>query len=198
MLMLSTTMMINPTSVDENNWAQEIWQYSQWQILILSIIWVTGVMKSDRNVRPRKKYGLQPKQIQSNISPNLMEVSCGAGMDFPIEMKYEKQSKEIQSKVSPNLMVSVSHPPALRRFPETLWRKKSPRSPPKSEFRCMGGLINQETPLSRTFHWVEAHWKFRIRVGGVPAAVSLFGDDLFCICFDHPNRETAMLSTSNG
>ena len=25
-------------------------------------------------------------------------------------------------------------------------------------------------------------------------AFSLFGDDLFCICFDHPNRETAMLS----
>ena len=131
MLMLSTTMMINPTSVDENNWAQEIWQYSQWQILILSIIWVTGVMKSDRNVRPRKKYGLQPKQIQSNISPNLMEVSCGAGMDFPIEMKYEKQSKEIQSKVSPNLMVPVSHSPALRRFPDTLWRKKQPKAHPK-------------------------------------------------------------------
>ena len=27
---------------------------------------------------------------------------------------------------------------------------------------------------------------------------SLFGDDLYCICFDYPNRETAMLSTSNG
>ena len=24
---------------------------------------------------------------------------------------------------------------------------------------------------------------------------TLFGDDLNCICFDHPNRETAMLST---
>ena len=24
---------------------------------------------------------------------------------------------------------------------------------------------------------------------------TLFGDDLYCICFDHPNRETAMLST---
>ena len=25
---------------------------------------------------------------------------------------------------------------------------------------------------------------------------SLFGDDLYCICFEHPNRETAMLSRS--
>ena len=49
-----------------------------------------------------------------------MEVSCGAGMDFPIEKKYEKQSKEIQSKVSPNLMVPVSQSPALKRFPDTL------------------------------------------------------------------------------
>ena len=72
------------------------------------------------NSHNRKKYGLQPKQIQLNISPNLMEVSCGAGMEIPIEMKYEKQSKQIQSNVSPNLMVSVSHPPALRRFPDTL------------------------------------------------------------------------------
>ena len=24
---------------------------------------------------------------------------------------------------------------------------------------------------------------------------TLFGDDLYCICFDHPNRETAMLSS---
>ena len=85
-------------------------------------------------------------------------------------------------------------------FEEVSWhfvKKKTAKSPSKSEFRCMGELINQETPLSRTFHWVEAHWKFRIRVGGVPAAVSLFGDDLFCICFDHPNRETAMLSRCN-
>ena len=73
-------------------------------------------------------------------------------------------------------------------------KEKTPGSSSKSEFRCMGELINQETPLSSTFHWVEACWKFRIRVGGVAAAVSLFGDDLNCICFDHPNRETAMLS----
>ena len=33
---------------------------------------------------------------------------------------------------------------------------------------------------------------------GVAAAVSLFGDDLSCICFDHPNRETAMLSRREG
>ena len=79
----------------------------------------------------RKKYGLQPKQIQSNISPNLMEVSCGAGMEIPIEMKYEKQSKQILSNFSPNLMVSVSHPPALRRFPDTLWRKKHQEAHPK-------------------------------------------------------------------
>ena len=26
---------------------------------------------------------------------------------------------------------------------------------------------------------------------------TLFGDDLYCICFDHPNRETTMLSTPN-
>ena len=25
-------------------------------------------------------------------------------------------------------------------------------------------------------------------------ADTLFGDDFYCICFDHPNRETAMLS----
>ena len=33
-------------------------------------------------------------------------------------------------------------------------------------------------------------------MGGVTAAVSLFDDDFYCICFDHPNRETAMLSTA--
>ena len=68
-----------------------------------------------------------------------MEVSCGAGMDFPIEMKYEKQSKEIQSKVSPNLMVSVSHPPALSKFPETLWRKKHPEAHPKVNSDALEG-----------------------------------------------------------
>ena len=99
------------------------------------------------NSHNRKKYGLQPKQIQSNISPNLMEVSCGAGMEIPIEMKYEKQSKQILSNFSPNLMVTVSHPPALRRFPDTLWRKKTPGSTSKSEFRCMGGLINRFLPV---------------------------------------------------
>ena len=132
-----------------------------------------GWWKDDRIVWPRKKYGLNPKQIQSNISPNFMKASCGAGMEIPIKMKYEKQSKEIQSKVSPNLMVPVSQSPALKRFPDTLWRKKTPGSPSKSEFRCMGGLINQETPLSRTFHWVEAHWKFRISSQGVTALVSV-------------------------
>ena len=63
-----------------------------------------------------------------------------------------------------------------------------------SEFICMGELIYQKTPLSSTYHWFEAHWRFRITVRGVAAAVSLFGDDLYSICFDHPNRETAMLS----
>ena len=27
---------------------------------------------------------------------------------------------------------------------------------------------------------------------------TLFGDDFYCICFDHPTRETAMLSTLVG
>ena len=66
MLMLSTTMMINPTSVDENNWAQEIWQYSQWQILILSIIWVTGMLKKWQKCPPQKEiwFAAQTNPIQ--------------------------------------------------------------------------------------------------------------------------------------
>ena len=96
MLMQSTTMMMNPTSVVENNWA-EIWRYSQWEILSLSI-WVTGVM--NRIVWPRKKYGLSPKQIQSNISPNLRKSVVVQELRFPIKMKYEKQSGEIQLMVS--------------------------------------------------------------------------------------------------
>ena len=61
-------------------------------------------------------------------------------------------------------------------FEEVSWhfvKKKTPGSPSKSEFRCMGELINQETPLSSTFHWVEAHWKFRISSQGVTALVSV-------------------------
>ena len=34
----------------------------------------------------------------------------------------------------------------------------------------------------------------RIVIWILPSDTSLFGDDLSCICFDHPNRETAMLS----
>ena len=68
----------------------------------------------------KMKYEKQSGEIQLNISPNLMEASCGAGMDFSIKMKYEKQSKEIQLMVSPNLMVPVSDSPALKWFPDTL------------------------------------------------------------------------------
>ena len=67
-----------------------------------------------------KKYGLSRKQIQSNISPNLMVTSSGAELQIPSKMKYEKQSGEIQLMVSPNLMVPVSDSPALKWFPDTL------------------------------------------------------------------------------
>ena len=93
-------------------------------------------------------------------------------------------------------MVWVSHPPAFLDVSRHFVKKKTPRNPSRSEFRCMGELIYQKTPLSSTYHWFEAHWKFRITVRGVAAAVSLFGDDFYCICFDHPNRETAMLSST--
>ena len=135
----------------------------------------------------------RPKQIQA--SPNLMELSVGAGIEIPIEMKYGNQSKQIRFNISPNLMVWVSHPPAFLDVSRHFVKKKTPRNPSRSEFRCMGELIYQKTPLSSTYHWFEAHWKFRITVRGVAAAVSLFGDDFYCICFDHPNRETAMLSS---
>ena len=89
--------------------------------------------------------------------------------------------------------VSLPTSSVFGHFP-TLCEEKTPRNPSNSEFICMGELIYQETPLLSTYHWFEAHWRFRITVRGVAAAVSLFGDDLYCICFDHPNRETAMLS----
>ena len=171
---------------------QRKYNYSQGEILLLS--WVTGGMKKWQKCVAQEEIWFAAQTNPIKLFPKFEEVSCGAGIEIPIEMKYEKQSKQIQSNVSPNLRLTVRHPPALRRFPDTLWRKKTPGSTSKSEFRCMGGLINQETPLSSTFDGVEACWKFRIRVGGVAAAVSLFGDDLNCICFDHPNRETAMLS----
>ena len=38
------------------------------------------------------------------------------------------------------------------------------------------------------------HLSIRIGIWILPSD-SLFGGDLNCICFDHPNRETAMLST---
>ena len=140
----------------------------------------------------RKKYDLPPKQIQA--SPNLMVFSVGAGIEIPIEKKYENQSKQIRFNISPNLMVSVCQPPAFLDVSRHFVKKKTPRNPSNSEFICMGELILQKMPLSSTYHWFEAHWRFRITVRGVAAAVSLFGDDLYSICFDHPNRETAMLS----
>ena len=60
-----------------------------------------------------------------------METSSGAELQIPIKMKYEKQSGEIQLMVSPNLMVPVSDSPALKWFPDTLWRKKHQEARPK-------------------------------------------------------------------
>ena len=157
-----------------------------WLVNSTLVSWCTVMHVPGRNMICR------PKQIQASL--NLMELSVGAGIEIPIEMKFGNQSKQIRFNISPNLMVWVSHPPAFLDVSRHFVKKKSPRNPSRSEFRCMGELIYQKTPLSSTYHWFEAHWKFRITVRGVAAAVSLFGDDLYCICFDHPNRETAMLS----
>ena len=129
----------------ENNWA-EIWRYSQWEILTLSI-WVTGVMKRWQNCVAQEEIWFESQTNPIELFPKFEEVSCVAGIEIPIKMKYEKQSKQIQSNVSPNLRLTVRHPPALRRFPDTLWRKKTPGSTSKSEFRCMGGLINRFLPV---------------------------------------------------
>ena len=124
---------------------QRKYNYSQGEILLLS--WVTGGMKKWQKCVAQEEIWFAAQTNPIELFPKFEEVSCGAGIEIPIEMKYEKQSKQIQSNVSPNLRLTVRHPPALRRFPETLWRKKSPRSPPKSEFRCMGGLINRFLPV---------------------------------------------------
>ena len=82
----------------------------------------------------------RPKQIQA--SPNLMELSVGAGIEISIEMKYGNQSKQIRFNISPNLMVWVSHPPAFLDVSRHFVKKKTPRNPSRSEFRCIGGLIS--------------------------------------------------------
>ena len=124
---------------------QRKYNYSQGEILLLS--WVTGGMKKWQKCVAHEEIWFAAQTNPIELFPKFEEVSCGAGIEIPIEMKYEKQSKQIQSNVSPNLRLTVRHPPALRRFPDTLWRKKTPRSPSKSEFRCMGGLINRFLPV---------------------------------------------------
>ena len=124
---------------------QRKYNYSQGEILLLS--WVTGGMKKWQKCVAQEEIWFAAQTNPIELFPKFEEVSCGAGIEIPIEMKYEKQSKQIQSNVSPNLRLTVRHPPALRRFPDTLWRKKTPRSPSKSEFRCMGGLINRFLPV---------------------------------------------------
>ena len=124
---------------------QRKYNYSQGEILLLS--WVTGGMKKWQKCVAHEEIWFAAQTNPIELFPKFEEVSCGAGIEIPIEMKYEKQSKQIQSNVSPNLRHTVRHPPALRRFPETLWRKKSLGSTSKSEFRCMGGLINRFLPV---------------------------------------------------
>ena len=109
------------------------------------------------------------------------------------EKKYEIKPKQIRFNVSPNLMVWVSHPLRFVDVFRHFVKKKTPRNPSKSEFRCMGELTYQETPLSSTYHWFEAHWKFCITVGGVAAAVSVFVNST-----STTNTETAMLSSQKG
>ena len=124
---------------------QRKYNYSQGEILLLS--WVTGGMKKWQKCVAQEEIWFAAQTNPIELFPKFEEVSCGAGIEIPIEMKYEKQSKQIQSNVSPNLRLTVRHPPALRRFPDTLWRKKTPGSTSKSEFRCMGGLINRFLPV---------------------------------------------------
>ena len=124
---------------------QRKYNYSQGEILLLS--WVTGGMKKWQKCVAQEEIWFAAQTNPIELFPKFEQVSCGAGIEIPIEMKYEKQSKQIQSNVSPNLRLTVRHPPALRSFPETLWRKKTPGSTSKSEFRCMGGLINRFLPV---------------------------------------------------
>ena len=124
---------------------QRKYNYSQGEILLLS--WVTGGMKKWQKCVAQEEIWFEAQTNPIELFPKFDEVTCGAGIEIPIEMKYEKQSKQIQSNVSPNLRLTVRHPPALRRFPDTLWRKKTPGSTSKSEFRCMGGLINRFLPV---------------------------------------------------
>ena len=59
-------------------------------------------------------------------------------------------------------------------LPAPLWCRCDPRSPLNSDFICVGQLSHQKPPLSSTFHWAEAHQRFRTRSQGVTAAVSVF------------------------
>ena len=111
-------------------YAPEIWRYSQWEILSLSI-WVTGVMKRWQNCVAQEEIWFESQTNPIQHFPKFEAVSCGAGIEIPIKMKYEKQSGKIQLMVSPNLRHTVRHPPALKWFPDTLWRKKHQEARPK-------------------------------------------------------------------
>ena len=172
---------------------QRKYNYSQGEILLLS--WVTGGMKKWQKCVAHEEIWFAAQTNPIELFPKFdgSQLWCRNG-----DSHWNEIWKAVETNPIERFPKFEAHSEAPSSFEEVSWhfvKKKTPRSPSKSEFRCMGGLINQETPLSSTFDGVEACWKFRIRVGGVAAAVSLFGDDLNCICFDHPNRETAMLST---
>ena len=51
------------------------------------------------------------------LFPKFEEVSCGAGIEIPIEMKYEKQSKQILSNFSPKELICFKRVVELRSRP---------------------------------------------------------------------------------
>ena len=151
---------------------QRKYNYSQWEILIYSI-WLTGVMKRWQNCVAQEEIWFESQTNPIEHFPKF------DGNQFWSRIANSQQD-EIWKAVGRNPIDGFpkfeEHSEAPPSFEVVSWhfvKEKTPGSPSKSEFRCMGELINQETPHSSTFHWVEAHWKFRISSQGVTALVSV-------------------------
>ena len=130
----------------ENNWAEEIWRYSQWEILILSI-WVTGVMKKWQKCPPQKEiwFAAQTNPIQHFPKFDGSQLWCRNGFSHWKEIWKAVERNPIEGFPK---FDGLSESPSS--FEEVSWhfvKKKTAKSPSKSEFICMGGLINRFLPV---------------------------------------------------
>ena len=122
----------------------------------------------------RKKYDFTSKQIHVKVFPNLRQSQWEVQMLVSREKKSDFTSKQIHMTGFPNLRQLVSHPLTLRAFLDTLWWTSVILFGCRQVSKHMGGLIHQKKWVATSFHWVEAHQRFRSRSQGVATAVSVF------------------------